>query len=408
VQSAPLPENEEHRIRKLQMYQILDTSAEEAFDRITRIVAEMIGVPIALVSLVDRERQWFKSKHGLDATETDRELAFCAHTILGDGVFEIENALDDERFFDNPLVANDPSIRFYAGAPLQTPDGYRLGTLCAVDNVPRKLTEQQRLLLQDMAAIVVDEMELRIALKQALNSADLQAKSIVLKDEFLANVTHELRTPLTSICGSLRLINSGAMGEIPGGFVEPLHIADRNADSLLTLINELLDIQKLSSGLMEYAFEPIDITQLTNEVCENVQGVGIARHVSVVLESNTPITISGDAKRIQQVITNILANAIKFSPDGSVVDVQVIKNANYACVTVTDQGPGVPNEFVPSLFDKFTQANRKADVSGTGLGLSICKTIVDAHQGTIGLVENSGTATAFRVELPIRQTVTPR
>lgn len=408
MRSAPKPKNEDQRISKLQMYQILDTSAEESFDRITRIVSEMIGVPIALVSLVDRERQWFKSKQGLGASETGRELAFCAHAILGDDVFEIENALDDDRFADNPLVASDPSIRFYAGAPLRTPDGYNLGTLCAIDRVPRKLTESQKALLSDMANIVVDEMELRIALKQALSSADMQERSNALKDEFISNVTHELRTPLTSIRGSLGLINAGAMGEIPDDFVEPLQIADRNAGSLLTLINELLDVQKLSSGLMEYEIEPIEITDLVQEACENVRGAGVARNVSVVFKSGVSASIAGDAKRLQQVMTNVLANAIKFSPDGGAVDVQLTSFGSYVCISVTDQGPGVPDEFVPTLFDKFTQANSKSDSSGTGLGLSICKTIVEAHQGNIRLDTNRDAGTTFHVELPLRQTVIPR
>lgn len=408
MRSAPKPKNEDQRISKLQMYQILDTSAEESFDRITRIVSEMIGVPIALVSLVDRERQWFKSKQGLGASETGRELAFCAHAILGDDVFEIENALDDDRFADNPLVASDPSIRFYAGAPLRTPDGYNLGTLCAIDRVPRKLTESQKALLSDMANIVVDEMELRIALKQALSSADLQERSNALKDEFISNVTHELRTPLTSIRGSLGLINAGAMGEIPDDFVEPLQIADRNAGSLLTLINELLDVQKLSSGLMEYEIEPIEITDLVQEACENVRGAGVARNVSVAFKSGVSASIAGDAKRLQQVMTNVLANAIKFSPDGGAVDVQLTSFGSYVCISVTDQGPGVPDEFVPTLFDKFTQANSKSDSSGTGLGLSICKTIVEAHQGNIRLDTNRDAGTTFHVELPLRQTVIPQ
>lgn len=167
MQPARLPGNERQRLEKLFEYNILDTLPEETFDRITRFVAEILDVPIALVSLVDKDRQWFKSKVGLEANETPRDLAFCAHAILGEDIFVVEDASKDPRFHDNPLVADAPAIRFYAGAPLNTPDGYNLGTLCAIDRKPRKLTEKQRNLLVDLSKIIIDEMELANARKAA-------------------------------------------------------------------------------------------------------------------------------------------------------------------------------------------------------------------------------------------------
>ena len=158
---ADKPENEEARLQKLREYDILDTDAEQAFDRITRIVAKTIGVPISLVSLVDEDRQWFKSRYGLDATETPRDLAFCAHAIHGEDVFVVTDPERDERFQDNPLVTDGPEIRFYAGAPLITSDGFKLGTLCAIDDMRHFITEDHKQLLQDLASLVIDEIELR-------------------------------------------------------------------------------------------------------------------------------------------------------------------------------------------------------------------------------------------------------
>ncbi len=405
---ACLPENEIQRLEKLRMYQILDTAAEDSFDRITRIVSETLDVPIALVSLIDRERQWFKSKQGLDVSETDRRLAFCAHAILGDELFEVPNALEEERFYDNPLVANEPSIRFYAGVPLRTPDGLNMGTLCAIDRVPRELTEQQRSLLEDLAKIVIDQMELRVAIKTALKAADIETRANALKDEFISNVTHELRTPLTSITGSLRLINGGAMGAIPEKLVDPLLIADRNAASLHGLINELLDIQKLGSGHMAYDIEPVLISQLIDEACQNIQSSGIERNIKIRFSPLGDAVIAADPKRIHQVMANILSNAIKHSPNGGEIDVSLEVFDAFVTISVSDQGAGVPEGFVPSLFDKFTQANRKTDMSGTGLGLSICKTIVDAHQGNIRIDTRVESGAKFLVELPTRQTVIPQ
>lgn len=159
--SAPVPGNEEERLQALDRYAIVDTSPEPAFDRITRLASHIFGAPIALISLIDRARQWFKSRHGLDVAETSRGVAFCAHAILTDGVMVVPDAGSDSRFANNPLVTGGPRIRFYAGAPLHTSDGYNLGTLCVIDRAPRAMTEREQQLLADLAALVMDEIELR-------------------------------------------------------------------------------------------------------------------------------------------------------------------------------------------------------------------------------------------------------
>jgi diguanylate cyclase (GGDEF)-like protein len=154
---------EERRLAALRSYDILDTPPEPQFDRIVRIAAELLQMPISLVTLIDSSRQWFKAKHGLDADETPRSAAFCNHAIEGHDVMVVENALDDQRFADNPLVTAAPNIRFYAGAPLRTKQGYNLGTLCVFDCRPRTLSVRQQHILEDLAAIVVDELELHHA-----------------------------------------------------------------------------------------------------------------------------------------------------------------------------------------------------------------------------------------------------
>lgn len=157
----PVPKNEDERLRALARYDILDTPPEESFDRITRLAAELFDAPIALVSLVDRDRQWLKSCFGVDFRQTDRQLSVCTYTIMDADVLVLEDLADDVRFADNPLVTGEPGLRFYAGAPLLTPQGYALGSLCVIDTQPRTFSAEQVRQLEDLAAMVVNELELR-------------------------------------------------------------------------------------------------------------------------------------------------------------------------------------------------------------------------------------------------------
>ncbi|MEQ8289092.1 MAG: sensor domain-containing diguanylate cyclase [Gammaproteobacteria bacterium] len=158
MKKPAIPQDEETRLKTLRSLNILDTSSEERFDRLTRMAKRMFNVPIALVSLVDENRQWFKSCIGLNVSETPRDISFCGHAILGDEIFIIPDTTKDARFNDNPLVTNEPNIRFYAGCPLRFTDGSRLGTLCIIDQQPRILSDDDLYALKDLAATA--ELEL--------------------------------------------------------------------------------------------------------------------------------------------------------------------------------------------------------------------------------------------------------
>ena len=156
---ASLHSREHERLRALMACNMLDTGPEPAFDELTRLAARLCGAPIAVVSLVDEARQWFKSVQGLAVRETPRDVSFCGHAIHQDNAMVVPDALADERFADNPLVTGDPGIRFYAGQPLIGPDGAKLGTLCIIDRQPRELSDSDRLALQDLATMAETELE---------------------------------------------------------------------------------------------------------------------------------------------------------------------------------------------------------------------------------------------------------
>ena len=158
MQEPALAQNEDERLATLHSLKILDSPRDDRFDRYTRISARIFDMPVAIISLVDRDRQWFKSTEGFDAEETPRKFSFCGHAILGNDVFEVRNARRDPRFRDNPLVIDRPHIRFYAGAPLEAPNGHKLGTLCIIDKVPRQLSDEEKSMLKNLANMVVNEM----------------------------------------------------------------------------------------------------------------------------------------------------------------------------------------------------------------------------------------------------------
>jgi signal transduction histidine kinase len=224
-----------------------------------------------------------------------------------------------------------------------------------------------------------------------------------MKNEFISMVNHEIRTPLTAIQGSLDLLVAGVAGDVSGDAHELLEIARNNGKRLIRLINDILDVEKIESGKMEFKLAPVEISGLVYEAVEMSRLYGKNFGVTIKLVQDLPsVRANVDSDRLIQVLTNLLSNAIKFSPRGEEIAVAIEKREEYVRVSVTDHGPGIPEDFQAKVFEKFSQADNSItrERGGTGLGLSICKAICEKLNGTINFTTSSK-GTTFYFELPI-------
>lgn len=232
--------SEPERLAALDRYQI-EVSREQAFDELVTLAALICGTPVAIISVVDHAQAWAKARIGAGATSVPRELSFCTHAIEQSDVLIVRDAREDARFAGNPFVVGDPHIRFYAGAPLVTEDGHRLGALCVLDARPRQLAEYQLNSLRMLARQAMSQLELR---RHIAESRDLERiereQAAQMRRIFVSTVSHEIRTPLTSIRGSLGLLASGCGGTLPDVAKEMVAVAERNSARLVAVINDML------------------------------------------------------------------------------------------------------------------------------------------------------------------------
>jgi signal transduction histidine kinase len=411
-----LPENEQERLEALRNLQILDTLPEESYDRITRLAFKFFNVPIALLSLVDEKRQWFKSKQGLDADETGRDISFCGHAINADEPFIINNAIEDERFHDNPLVTGGPKIRFYAGRPLKTLNGSLVGTLCIISPEPREFTDPDIDALDDLANMVEKELHLielsqQIIKKQAALEIALEKAedANIEKSRFLANMSHELRTPMHAILSFSEIGGRKINDEKVSKYFSNINVS---ATRLMGLINDLLDISKLEAGKMEVNFLENDIAEIWRHSLETVTPLAENKSMNLIYKGEEKLFALFDKKLITQVMINLLSNAIKYSADNTSVlimaDIRKVmhKGKSVTCIhcSVKDEGLGIPAAELDTIFDRFVESSHtKKGSGGTGLGLSICREIIQLHQGMVWVEspwQEGKSGSAFYFQIP--------
>ncbi len=395
-----LPANEAERLLALERYETVDTMPEASFDRVVNLAARLLEVPIALITLMERDRQWFKACFGTDLRENTRELSFCGHTILLDAPMVVPDALLDERFRDNPVVTG-LGIRFYAGLPLRTSDGFNIGTLCVYDFAPHPegLSDQALQTLTDLAAVVMDNFEARRVAKRAA-SAEAEIRQLhEAQKRFVSDVSHELRAPLTGIRGNLQLLRrypdmSSAESRTA------LEETAREAERLTRLIANLLALAR-GEGL-EPRSERLKLHEVIREAFND------ARHLSgdttvVELRQLDAVNFTGDSDGLKQLAIILLDNAIKYTPAGGRISLELRDLGAEVELRVSDTGIGIPTDRLERVFDRFyrTAASRARDPGGSGLGLSIARQIVEAHGGRIRLENAPQHGTTAVVNLPL-------
>ena len=389
---APTPPDEAERLEELRRFGVLDTPPERRFDRLTRLVAGLLDVPISLVSLVDSDRQWFKSKVGLAADETPRELAFCAHAILGDKVLIVPDAADDARFRDNPLVTGDPNIRFYAGAPLVTGAGKRVGTLCAIDRKPRELTAQQRSLLQELAAVVVDELELSASLHAlAERTRQLTRRNDELRT-FSHALSHDFRGPIRRIRSFCELVDEDGLANSAEHF-EHIARSAETADALLSALRSYFEVGRERTVRACSSQEILEQSLATLEDAIVESGARVDAKSLPVVQFAPGLLLS--------VFTNLIDNAIKYrSDDAPIIRVSCRRDGGSYEFEVADNGRGIRAEHLDRALAPFCRLTSDPAIPGSGLGLSICQKILEKSGGALRVESDFGRGSRFYFTVP--------
>ena len=389
LRPAALPVDEAARLSALAHLRVLDSIPEATFDDVVLLATTLCHTPIGLVSLVDKERQWFKACLGLDATQTHRDLAFCAHAILKpDEVLVVENALLDPRFRESPLVLGPPFIRFYAGAPIVTPEGFAVGTVCVIDTVPRTLAAQTRRALQALARQTAAMLQLRLLseqresttadlvrqLDQVLNESPVaqQALQRVQRVSSLASIAHDFNNLLQAVSASLQMIRLKAL--------KPLEVERLSGIGLQAvaqggeLIRHLLAFARREAPDLQC----VDVSprlEAGREVFKRVAGSRIALQFELM---PGPAHVRCDASQLEAVVLNLLINAKDALQGQGTVRINscfrvvsgdpVLADGDYLELSVADAGAGMSPDVASRVFEPFYTT--KGLGKGTGLGLA--------------------------------------
>lgn len=386
--------NEQLRLKELESFSILDTLPDQDYDNLTSIAAQICGTPISLVSLIDNKRQWFKSHHGLNVSETPKEYAFCAHAINNDDkLFLVKDAREDERFYDNPLVTDEPYVIFYAGIPLVTDEGLPLGTLCVIDHEPKVLVQSQINALKSLSVQVMNLLRLRKSkMDQESLISNLESKNREL-EQFANVAAHDLKSPLHSITSLASLFRKQYSDSI-----------DDDGKNILRLIEESSEkLSGLIEGLLRYSKSEDSLKEEKSLININTMVIGLSKLFSaeenLSINSKSPIeSITVNKTALDQILINLVANAIKYNDKEKIeIEIDVDEDEHQYIFIVKDNGPGIKKEYqerIFNIFEVFSNSDRYGK-SGNGIGLSTVKKVVELLGGRINVESEIGHGAKF-------------
>lgn len=392
-----IPKNENERLNALKSYSILDTLQEIEYDDITFIASQICNTPISYISLIDDERQWFKSKIGLQIKETPREIAFCAHTIVSEKDYMlVEDARKDYRFSDNPLVTDEPKIVFYLGIPLITADKYPIGTLCVVDKTPRTLSESQLKMIQALSRQTIRLLEAR------KNNLELDLRKKVLEernkslDSFARIAAHDLKSPINNIIQFIELLRNELDIESNENIKELLTIIEKSTYNVTQLIDGILKYSRDTSFDTKDNIE-FNVKNTINDIFTNYFEKH-TRSLEIEFDIEDKLTIFSNLTAFQQIFINLISNSLKYS-DKEIVNINIValRNRESIFFTFQDNGIGIKNDEISNIFNLYETTSNidKYGEKGTGVGLSTVKKIIDLLGGTIQVSSEEGKGTTF-------------
>lgn len=377
----------------------MDTLPEREYDEITQIASSICGTPISLITLLDEERQWFKSKIGIDVSQTPREIAFCNYAIeTPQEIFEVSDARKDERFKSNPLVTDDPNIVFYSGVPLVTEDGNALGTLCVIDRQPKQLSENQKESLRALANQVMRLFELRkkqMELEEAKQALEQRSQEL---QKFAHVAAHDLKSPLANITMLTDLLLETNGDKIDQQGLEIVGMLQTTSASLRALIDGILSHAK-NDHLTQKEVKKIQLDSYFKS---------IADLLPTDIQSSLQFTFSTDtieinAHALTQILLNLIVNGLKYNTsDEPKVIVSHTRKDSHDIFEVKDNGIGIDARDHERIFEIFESSETvdKYGNKGAGVGLSTVKSIVQKLKGSINVESQLGKGTTIRVLIP--------
>ena len=382
------PHTESRRLASLRAYGILDTPVEAVFDDITRIASAVCQTPMSIISLVDVERQWFKSEVGMGVQETPIDQSICAHAILEHDFLEVSDTTQDPRFASNPLVTGAVGLRFYAGALLKTPDGLPLGTVCVLDTKPRTLTPEQIDTLRALSRQVMAQFELRRLLAEAHAVSEHRAR-------VLASAGHDLKSPLRAALYAI----SRARIDASAAQLQKLDSAEQELTVIHQKFGELIASATGRGGFVPPSLEAEDIAPVVEQVGAAWQRAAARKGVTLEVRVETaPCMARSHADLLETLLGNLVSNAVKYTPSGGRVELVCRQEHGLACVDVIDTGIGMDPARVESYFNAFQQGDARSD--GLGIGLWIVRQTADALAADLDVASALGEGTRISVRLP--------